>query len=289
MSIAQPVAVTKPIARSVHWPEALMEALALGLFMISAGIFGTLFEYPGSPVREAITSSLARRVLMGVAMGLTAIGLVYSPWGKRSGAHMNPAFTITQWRLGRVKGGDALAYVAMQFAGGLAGALVVVSLLGEAFRAPPVAAVATLPGETGVAVAFVCEFAISFALVSMVLILGTSRWAERTGLSVGGLVCLYIVFEAPYSGMSMNPARSLASAIPAGLGRGLWIYFTAPLAGMLLAAETHVRLVRSKRAGCAKIVHSLPCIFCGGQPPQKMEPAQPPVSNPGYSVMPPST
>jgi aquaporin Z len=48
------------------------------------------------------------------------------------------------------------------------------------------------------------------------------------------------------------------------VGRALWIYFAAPLAGMLLAAEVHVRLARSKRAGCAKVVHSLPCIFCGG-------------------------
>src|SRR4051794_39744594 len=130
----------------VHWPEALMEALGLGLFMVSAGAFGTWLEYPASPLHLALPSPFGRRVLMGAAMGLTAIGLVYSPWGRRSGAHINPAFTLTFLRLGRVRARDAMMYVAAQFAGGLVGALAVGAVLGDAFVAPPVTAVATLPG-----------------------------------------------------------------------------------------------------------------------------------------------
>jgi aquaporin Z len=250
----------------VHWPEALMEALGLGLFMISAGLFGTLLEYPASPLHQALPSAFGRRALMGVAMGLTAVGLVYSPWGRRSGAHINPAFTLTLLRLGRVRARDAAAYVAAQFAGGLAGALAVTAVLGEAFVAPPVTAVATLPGPAGFGVAFGCELAISFALVLLVLTLGRSqRLGRYTGLFVGGVIFLYITFEAPLSGMSMNPARTLASAIPGRAWQGLWIYFLAPMTGMLLASEVHVRFARTKRAGCAKLAHSLPCIFCGGQ------------------------
>jgi aquaporin Z len=251
----------------VHWREALMEALGLGLFMVSAGVFGTLLEYPGSPLHQALPSAVGRRSLMGAAMGLTAIGLVYSPWGRRSGAHINPAFTLTLLRLGRVRARDAAAYVAAQFAGGLAGALAVAALLGDAFLAPPVTAVATLPGPAGLAVAFACELAISFALVLLVLTLGSSqRLGRYTGLFVGAVLFLYITFEAPLSGMSMNPARTLASAIPGHAWQGLWIYFLAPLTGMLVASELHVRIARSKRAGCAKLAHSLPCIFCGGKP-----------------------
>lgn len=252
----------------VHWPEALMEALGLGLFMVSAGVFGTLLEYPGSPLHQALPSALGRRTLMGIAMGLTAIGLVYSPWGRRSGAHINPAFTLTFFRLGRVRGRDAAAYVGAQFAGGLAGALAVAALLGDSFVAPPVTAVATLPGPPGLAVAFGCELAISFALVLLVMSLGQSeRLGKYTGLFVGAVLFLYITFEAPLSGMSMNPARTLASAVPGHAWQGLWIYFLAPLAGMLLASEVHVRLARSRRAGCAKLAHSFPCIFCGGDQP----------------------
>jgi aquaporin Z len=251
----------------VHWAEVLMEALGLGLFMVSAGILGTLLEAPASPVRAAIASGFARRAIMGVLMGLTAIALVYSPWGRRSGAHMNPAFTLTFWRLGRVKRPDAIAYVAAQFLGGAGGVLLVAGLLGPAFLEPPVRAVATLPGPTGVTVAFLAEAAISFVLMSIVLHLGRSqRLGRYTGLIVGVIVCLYIIVEAPISGMSMNPARTLASAIPVRSWQGLWIYFTAPLVGMLAAAELHLRATDGGR-GCAKLVHRFPCIFCGVTPP----------------------
>ena len=59
-------------------------------------------------------------------MGLTAFGIVVSPWGRLSGAHINPAFTITYWRLGKVAHWDAVFYVGAQFAGGLAGVLLMI-------------------------------------------------------------------------------------------------------------------------------------------------------------------
>ena len=71
-----------------HWPEYLIEALGLGIFMVAA-CFGTaLLWYPSSPVHEAIPSPLIERVLMGLAMGLTAVAITYSKWGQRSGAHI---------------------------------------------------------------------------------------------------------------------------------------------------------------------------------------------------------
>lgn len=60
-----------------HWPESLMEAAGLGIFMISACAFATMLEYPGSPVNQAIANPFLRRILMGVAMGLTAIGIIF--------------------------------------------------------------------------------------------------------------------------------------------------------------------------------------------------------------------
>src|SRR5947209_462420 len=84
-----------------HWPEYVIEAGLLGAFMISACVFGALYEFPQSPVHRALHSSLLRRVLMGLSMGLMAVALTYSPWGKQSGAHYNPSVTLTFFRLGK--------------------------------------------------------------------------------------------------------------------------------------------------------------------------------------------
>jgi glycerol uptake facilitator-like aquaporin len=97
-----------------HWPEYLMEAAGLGIFMVSACVFGALLEYPVSPVHQTIRDPIVRRILMGLARGLTAVGLIYSPWGKQSGAHFNPAITLTFCWLGKVKAWDACFYTVAQ-------------------------------------------------------------------------------------------------------------------------------------------------------------------------------
>ena len=192
-----------------------MEAVGLGLFMVSAGVVATLLWYPGSPVAEAVPDGVLRRAVMGLAMGLTAIGIIYSPWGKRSGAHMNPAVTLTFWRLGKIATWDALFYVAAQFLGGALGVLVVLALLGAIFADPPVSYAATVPGPAGAAVALLAEAAISFGLMMVILVATNApRLMRLTGVLAGCLVALYITLEAPISGMSMNPARTLASALP---------------------------------------------------------------------------
>ena len=252
-----------------HWPEYLIEAWALGTFMISAGVWGVLLEHAGSPLHALIASPDVRRAVGGIAMGLTAIALIYSPWGQRSGAHMNPAVTLTFWRLGKVAAWDAVFYVIAQFVGGTIGVLAVTSLLHEAFTAPPVRSVATLPGMAGAGVAFAAEVVISALMMSTVLRVSNSkRYASYTGLIAGALVAAFITFEAPLSGMSMNPARSFASAFSAGLWTHFWIYLTAPLLGMQVAAFLF-QIERSGRiGGCAKLMHSTQqrCIHCGYSP-----------------------
>ena len=241
-----------------------MEAAGLGLFMLSAAAFGTLIEHPASPVRQTIESGLVRRALMGLAMASTFIAIVYSPWGQRSGAHINPAATFTYWRLRRVASTDAAWYVAAQFAGGLAGILVAAAVLRGLLADPSVNYVATRPGPAGPALAFGAEVLMTFVLMSTVLALtNTPRINRYTGLVVGALVLVYITVEAPISGMSMNPARTLASAAIPGLWRDLWIYFVAPPLGMLLAAETFVRFRGRAAVLCAKLHHDneKPCIF----------------------------
>jgi aquaporin Z len=247
-----------------HWPEYLMEAAGLGVFMVSACLFGTLLEHPNSPVHQAIPNPFFRRILMGLAMGFTAVGVIYSPWGQQSGAHLNPAVTLAFFRLKKVGSWDAFFYALAQFAGGIAGVLLVSAFLRGWLSHPAIKYVATLPGSGGPQVAFVAEFLISFLLMLVVLNASNTRHLARfTGLFAGILLAAYITFEAPFSGMSMNPARTLGSAFSARLWTALWIYFTAPPLGMLLAAEVYLRLGGAHRVFCAKLNHANDkrCIF----------------------------
>ena len=251
-----------------HWPEYLMEALGLGLFMVSACVFTVLLEHPGSPAHGAIESPVLRRGLIGLAMGLTAVGIVYSPWGQRSGAHLNPAVTLTYLRLGKIAPWDAAFYMLGQAGGGVTGVLLTALALGGLLASPAVNYAVTEPGGAGVAVAFGAEAAISFVLMTVILTVSNAERLSRfTGFFAGALVAIYITVEAPLSGMSMNPARTLASAVGADMWRALWLYFTAPPIGMLLAAAVYRRLAGPDGVICAKLHHGARarrCIFrCG--------------------------
>jgi aquaporin Z len=249
-----------------HWPEYLMEAGLLGAFMVSACVFGALYEFPRSPIHQAIHSGFLRRVLMGVSMGLTAIAIIYSPWGKQSGAHINPSVTFTFLRLGKIKFWDAVFYITAQFTGAVLGVVLVARFLGTEVSDPAVRYVVTVPGPHGIWVALAAEFVIAFGLMSAVLYFSNHhRLASYTGLFAGLLVATYITLEAPFSGMSMNPARTVGSAFPSMIWDGIWIYLTAPPLGMLAAAEFY--LWRHWRTGvkCCKLHHqnNKRCIFCG--------------------------
>jgi aquaporin Z len=202
-----------------------MEGALLGLFMVSACVVTVALEHPASPLYIALPDPLLRRALIGLAMGLTAVGLILSPWGQQSGAHMNPAVTLTFWRLGRVRAQDALCFIAAQALG-----------------------------------------AISALLMLVVLAVGAStRWAPRTPFFAGSLVALYITFEAPLSGMSMNPARSLGSMFWVGDFSSFWIYLLAPPLGMLTAAGLFTAARGLAAVHCAKLHHdnAKRCIHCG--------------------------
>ena len=230
--------------------------------MISAGFFTILLEHPSSPLRNAIGDPFLRRMLIGIAMGGTAIAIVFSPLGKRSGAHFNPAVTLTFWRLGKVKGWDALFYIIAQFLGGVAGVAIVAVFARPTLAHPAVNFVATLPGPHGAGIAFAAELVIAFLLMTTVLVVSnTPHLARFTGLFAGFLVATYITFEAPISGMSMNPARTFASASIGQLWTALWVYFTAPIIAMQLAATLYLRSKRE--VYCAKYHHhnNAPCIF----------------------------
>lgn len=248
-----------------HWPEYFIEAGALGLFMMSACVFTVLLEHPMSPIRQSLEDwDMFRRALTGVAMGLTAIGIICSQWGQRSGAHMNPSVTLGFYLLGKIQRWDAAYYIFFQFAGGIAGVVVSDFLIGPPLRHSATNYAVTVPGQAGVTTAFVAEFAISLLLMTTVLAASNSRTFSRyTPFFAGTLVAVFITFEAPLSGMSMNPARTVGSAIGAGDWTAIWIYFVAPPAGMLLASAAYRFRRGAHGIFCAKLHHcnSKRCIF----------------------------
>ncbi len=198
-----------------HWPEYLMEGAELGILMVLACCFATLLEYPASPLHEALTNVAVRHTLMGVAMAATVVALIYSPWGRQSGAHFNPAVTLTFFRLGKVAPWDAGFYIGAHFAGGVTGAVLTAAVLGRWVADPAVNYAVTTPGPSGPGAAFAGEFATSFVFMTVVLVAINAPLLERfTGLFVGVIVAAFILVETPLS-VSQRTER----ARPGGAGR----------------------------------------------------------------------
>lgn len=256
-----------------NWKVYCMEAICLGLFMVSASLFATLLEYPNSVIHQFVPNSFVRLCLMGLAMGLTATAIIYSPMGKLSGAHMNPAITFTFFRLGKLKLTDAIYYTIFQCLGGVTAVVMMSFIMGDAFRAIPLNYIVTVPGKQGETFAFMIEVLIAFGMMTMVLTTSNHpALAKYTGIIAGLFVMGYLILSAPISGFSMNPARTIASAVPAMQYTSFWIYMIAPFLGMLSAAELFKRL--KGKAICAKFHHSgsYLCIFNCGYCEHKIDP-----------------
>ena len=251
-------------AIQAHWPEYLIEAALLGAFMISACVFAVLLEHPSSPLHRSIDNATFRRALMGVAMACTLIAIVYSPWGKRSGAHLNPAVTVTFLMLGKVRMWDALFYATSQFAGGIAGVLLAEIAIGPPLRHAAVNYAVTIPGPAGPAAAFWVELLICSLMMGVILVASNMKTVSRwTGIFAATLLAAYITWVAPISGASLNPARTLGSAYSAGEWTAIWVYFTAPTLAMMLAGQLYRMRAGRGSIFCAKLHHDNDkrCIF----------------------------
>ena len=230
-----------------NYPLYLMEAAELAAFMLSACAFTILLFDPHFPA--AHLNPWLGRALMGFAMGTTAILIIVSPWGKRSGAQFNPAITVTFYRLGKIGPYDAVFYVLAHFLGAIAGVGLARLLLGPHLTDPHVNYAVTIPGLGGVPAAFAAEAFMAALLMTVVLTTSTKpRLARWTTALVGLLIASYILLFAPVSGFSINPARTLGSAVWAHVYAALWVYFTAPPLAMLTVAEVYARTVKPQPA-----------------------------------------
>ena len=218
-----------------HWPEYAIEAGFLALFVLAAG----------------------------VAMGIALVAMIYSPWGRRSGTHLNPAITLAYLRLGKIGRWDACFYLLAQVGGGL----VAVALLRSGALLPaavPPSLLSASLGPSDEGVAFVTELVLSGT--AMLLVLYTSNhasWFRWTGVLYGLLVAVVVTWVSPLSGFGMNPARLFATTLPGGAPDANWLYLLPPLLGMQLAVEAYRLFTGRTQVLCAKLAHNTHgrCIF----------------------------
>jgi len=248
---------TPIVATAATWPWATyaIEAAGVAILVLWVSLLAVALAHPASPLVVLVADPIVRTVLRALALGAFTVGFVYSTSGRRSGAYLNPAITLAFYALGRVELRDAIGYVIAQVAGDLAGAAFAVAIGGAWLAAPAVHYAAPIPAA-GIGAAFAIEAAAAFVAMTVVLaVMNHPRFSRYTGLASGAVLALFVILAAPVSGASFNPARGLATAVPAALWTHLWIYLAAPPAGALLAA-----LVRRLRLGgdasyCAKLDH----------------------------------
>jgi aquaporin Z len=247
-----------------HWKIYLMEAAELAALMLCICLSGALLYSAESPLQRLSLSLNQKSFLMGMAIAGGTYMIIRSPFGRRTGAHLNPAITLAYLWLGRIHRWDALAYITAQFAGGLAGVFLSDQLLGHHLSASPVRYVVTIPGKYGNASAFLAEFFLSAVLMGIILFATNHRrLAPFSPLCVSIITVFYFVLCSSISGFSVNPARTFSSAFFAWIWQGIWIYFAAPFLGMVAAAAIYVRGMGPGNIYCAKVFHDLhtPCPF----------------------------
>jgi aquaporin Z len=224
------------------------EALGLAIFMISACFFSAMLFSEKSSWYQTIQSGSLRNILMGIAMGSTALFIFYSPFTAPSGSQINPAVTISFLRLGKMCRYDALFFVLAQIIGGTVAVYIMQLMMGNILTEAPVNSATTIPGKTGTGWALVTELIIAFITMSMVLFTSHhEKLKAYTRIFAACLVCTWVIVAGPVSGFGMNPARSFASALPANIWTAFWIYLFIPFAGMLLAAECWLLVQRNKK------------------------------------------
>ena len=250
----------------LNWSEYLSEFFGTAI-MMAIGIGAVVFMWSeGSVMTELIPSEPWRRLATGILFAGGGTAVVLSPLGQRSGGHLNPAMTFAFWLRGKISHIDAAMYSVAQVLGAVLGVLIVGAVASEA--ASTVNLGMTTPGVGySATVALAAELVITFSLIFLVFWAVDRRAIARyTPYLAGVLIAFLVMIEAPISGTSLNPARSLAPAALMGVFDDLWLYFVGPIAGAVLAVAVY-RVIGAEKAatGCAKLHHTdqYPCLFEG--------------------------
>jgi aquaporin Z len=224
---------------------ALLVSLGLSLVIVFFG--------QGSALIAWLPSSALRRVLTGACFGSVGALIAISPLGRISGAHINPAVSLAFWLEGKLAWRDALGYVLAQLLGAVIGAIPLL-LWGNMGRSIHYAITVAGPGVSA-SLAFLGEVAATLALVLTIFITSSHERTRRfTPWTLPPLFAWLNYWEAPLSGASTNPARSLGPALICGMWSEFWIYAIAPLLGAALAvALLRINLLGSHHVTVARV------------------------------------
>jgi aquaporin Z len=225
--------------------------------MLFCGIsWVTMDFYPGSPVARWLPDTSARLAVTGVLFPVAGTLFALSPPGRRSGAHLNPAVTFAFWLQRHVHRHDLFGYVLAQCAGGVTGAMLAWLLYGRRMSRPPVRGAVTHPGGGLAAWATAgVETGMVALLVLVIFSCVSSRRAARwTPFAVWPVITVLVWRVAPYTGTSLNPARTLGSDVAVGWFPAFWAYVVGPLTGAGVAVVLWL-LVSRRRTLTAKIFH----------------------------------
>ena len=237
-----------------HWVPWLCEFLGTAL-LLGGGLSAVFLDFgPGSPVAAHLHSTSARLLLTGLLFAGSGSLVALSPLGRRSGAHLNPAVTLAFWTQRKVHPHDLAGYVTAQLAGALGAAAVLRLVWGHTARTLHVGATQPGHGFSPLEAAGL-ETLMTAGLILMIFFFTSdARTARWTPLGNWLLVATLVWQGAPYTGTSLNPARSLAPALLAPEVNNLWVYIAGPCAGALLAAVVFAGF-RDTHTVTAKLFH----------------------------------
>ena len=197
------------------------------------GTFALVFCGTGAIVIDQHSGGAITHVGIAITFGLIVMTMIYG-LGSISGAHLNPAVSISFTIAKRFPAKELLPYLVSQVAGAFLASLLLRYLfpLNDTLGA-------TLPAGAANQ-SFILEFILTFFLMLVIINVATGSKEQGmfAGLAIGGVVALEAMFAGPVCGASMNPARSLAPAIVSGHTEHLWVYIIAPVTGAALAIPT---------------------------------------------------
>lgn len=219
---------------TLPWRLFLSELIGTALLVLIGLSLVTVMFGTGSLIPAALPNEGFRRLITGFLFGTTGALIALSPVGQVSGAHINPVVTLGFWLMGKLDAKIAAGYVLSQLAGGIIGAL---PLLAWGSMGRSVAFGATLPGEGfATMTVFLGEVLTTFVMVSLLAIfLGFRKIRPFTPALFPPLYSFMVWAEAPISGTSTNPARTLGPAVISGQWQGWWVYWVGPVFGTFLA------------------------------------------------------